>query len=312
MQPRPLVSIIIPAFNAEKTIRNAVDSVLQQTITDLEVIVVDDASTDGTCQVVEGIADSRVRLLRSASNVRQAAARNTGIRHANGRWLAFLDADDEWVPDRLEHLLRASGGTECYIADWFAPCCARSNGRLKPVETPPLPATTSPDAFDITDFLKYDRCVYPMVPRGALDRNNIEFPEWGSGGDWIFLIARLSACGVKGKLVHRVGYLYRVTGSHDGSTLRGIEEQLRVQEFLASDTKLPEEARIRLKSGVPGIRKRLIVAALREGKWSKLAHYASKNPGDVLILPVGVFRFLRRRLRYSRAYRNLGVHENLG
>jgi 4-alpha-glucanotransferase len=90
-----------------------------------------------------------------------------------------------------------------------------------------------------------------------------------------------------------------VTGTHDSSTLRGIEEELEVAEFLAKEPEIPETAKARLRQQAPAIRKRLIVAALRERKWKKLAHYARRNPGDLLGLPGSVLRYLQRRVQYS-------------
>jgi|YelNatPaOPRAMG01_1025707.scaffolds.fasta_scaffold74401_2 glycosyltransferase involved in cell wall biosynthesis len=302
MPSDPLVSVIIPAYNAEKTIRNAIDSVLRQTISDLEVIVVDDASTDGTAPAVEAIPDRRVRLLKSACNLRQAAARNLGLRHARGKWVAFLDADDEWVPDRLEYLLAEAGDeADCFIVDLSAKSVEGPGGRLSPIAQTAHLRERLTENFGFEEYLNLRMDVKPIVTRDAFTRHQIQFPEWGSCGDWAFLIARLSASGSRGKLVHRVGYLYRVTGFHDSSTLRGIEEQLKVQEHLAADPDIPQAARDLLKQGAPGIRKRLVVAALREGKWRKLAHYVRQNPADLLILPGSVLRFLWRRIRYEIA-----------
>lgn len=95
----------MPAYNAEKTILNAIGSVQTQTYENFEIIVVDDGSIDGTCQVVERLAgyDSRIHLLRMAKNSGSPAApRNIGLRHATGRFIAFLDADDKWKPLKLE------------------------------------------------------------------------------------------------------------------------------------------------------------------------------------------------------------------
>jgi glycosyltransferase involved in cell wall biosynthesis len=97
---RPLVSVIIPAYNAERFVRAAIDSVLAQTYTHLEVIVVDDGSKDGTRAAVQAYGE-RVRYLRQ-ENARQAAARNRGIAETRGELLAFLDADDVWREDKLE------------------------------------------------------------------------------------------------------------------------------------------------------------------------------------------------------------------
>ena len=98
----PLVSVVIPAYNASRYIRTTVASVLQQTCAALEVIVVDDGSTDGTPEAVREIADDRVRVV-TRPNGGPAAARNDGIRAARAqRFIAFLDADDAWDSDKIE------------------------------------------------------------------------------------------------------------------------------------------------------------------------------------------------------------------
>jgi len=94
----PQVSVIIPAFNASNYIERAIESALNQTYTPLEVIVVDDGSTDNTTELARRYP---VRIVRQ-SNQGPAAARNHGARIARGGWFAFLDADDSWSPDKLE------------------------------------------------------------------------------------------------------------------------------------------------------------------------------------------------------------------
>lgn len=95
----PLVSVIIPAYNCAAYIRDAVDSVLAQDYPSIEIIVVDDGSTDGTAAALAACGD-RVRVL-SQANRGCAAARNLGIAHAAGRYVAFLDGDDAWWPGKL-------------------------------------------------------------------------------------------------------------------------------------------------------------------------------------------------------------------
>jgi len=101
MSDTPSVSVVIPAYNRADTIRTAIDSVLTQDHADLELIVVDDASTDGTARAVRAIDDPRLRLVSHATNRGAGAARNTGIAEARAPWIAFQDSDDEWLPRKL-------------------------------------------------------------------------------------------------------------------------------------------------------------------------------------------------------------------
>jgi len=96
------VSVIVPVYNGSQDLRETIESVLQQTFTDFELLVVDDGSTDSTADVIRGYAerDSRVRLV-SQPNQGVAAARNTGIQESRGEIIAFLDHDDLWLPDKL-------------------------------------------------------------------------------------------------------------------------------------------------------------------------------------------------------------------
>ena len=103
-----LVSVIIPTFNSGERIADTLSSVFSQDMTDLEVIVVDDGSTDGTPERVSGL-DERIRLVRQ-TNQGVAAARNAGLEHAKGRFIAFLDHDDIWHPQKLSAQLNALMG----------------------------------------------------------------------------------------------------------------------------------------------------------------------------------------------------------
>lgn len=96
-----LISVIMPAYNAEKYIETAINSVIDQSYKEWEIIVIDDCSTDNTCKIVQGIDDVRIRYIRNSVNLGAAESRNAGIRKAQGEWIAFLDSDDCWEKDKL-------------------------------------------------------------------------------------------------------------------------------------------------------------------------------------------------------------------
>ena len=105
----PQVSVVIPVHNRPVAVRCAIDSVRAQTCQDFEIIVVDDGSTDDTIAAVEAIGDPRITLVKHQRNLGASPARNSGIRAGSAPYVAFLDSDDEWLPTRLEKLLRVFG-----------------------------------------------------------------------------------------------------------------------------------------------------------------------------------------------------------
>lgn len=96
------ISVVIPTYNRADLVGKAVRSVLGQTYQNFEIIVVDDASKDGTEEAVRSIKDPRIKYIRHAENQGGAAARNTGIQNSASEFIAFLDSDDEWLSDKLE------------------------------------------------------------------------------------------------------------------------------------------------------------------------------------------------------------------
>ncbi|MFI5323865.1 MAG: glycosyltransferase family 2 protein, partial [Thermodesulfobacteriota bacterium] len=101
----PRVSVIIPTYNRLILLKNSVSSVLSQTYRDFELLVIDDCSTDDTYDEMAKIADKRVRYIKNTSNKGISATRNIALSNTNGKYIAFLDDDDEWMPDKLEKQL---------------------------------------------------------------------------------------------------------------------------------------------------------------------------------------------------------------
>lgn len=103
MQQKELVSIVMPSYNTGKLISRSIQSVQNQTYYNWELIIVDDCSTDNTDKIIQSfLEDSRIRYLRNTKNSGAAISRNRALREAKGRWIAFLDSDDLWMPEKLQ------------------------------------------------------------------------------------------------------------------------------------------------------------------------------------------------------------------
>lgn len=101
-----LVSIIMPSWNTARFIRESIDSVRNQTYTNWELLIVDDCSTDNTDEIVASYSDERIRYFKNEKNSGAALTRNRAMREARGEWIAFLDSDDLWTPEKLERQIR--------------------------------------------------------------------------------------------------------------------------------------------------------------------------------------------------------------
>lgn len=185
------VTVIIPTFNHARHLGGAIRSVLGQSHPDFAVIVVDDGSTDDPAAVVRAIADPRVQLVRQA-NAGLAAARNTGIRHAAHPFVAFLDADDEFLPDYLRQATAAFGRLP---ADFGIIACNRIRCDQDGVRLPERKAATGRDR-EITarDLLFRNRFVAEVVARREIfDRCGLFDTSLRSSEDrdmWLRVAAR--------------------------------------------------------------------------------------------------------------------------
>ena len=130
----PVVSVVLPTYNRESSLSAAVRSVLEQSFCNLELIVVDDGSTDGTARLLAEINDERLRVLALPTRTGAPAARNRGIEIAEGRYVAFQDSDDIWGADRLASQVKALDEAEPDVAVVYGRTIRR--GRGKELEMP--------------------------------------------------------------------------------------------------------------------------------------------------------------------------------
>ncbi len=108
-----LVSIIMPSFNTAQYIWDSIKSIQAQTYSNWELIIVDDCSTDNSLEIIRGFNEPRIILLQNEKNSGAAISRNYALREAKGKWIAFLDSDDIWVPEKLEKQIRFMESNDC-------------------------------------------------------------------------------------------------------------------------------------------------------------------------------------------------------
>lgn len=295
MTAAPRVSVIVPAFNAAQTIRETVDSILAQTVQDIEVIVVDDGSTDGTIDVVRGFGDERVRLVEQ-HNGGAAAARNTGIGRAAGTWVAFLDSDDLWLPEKLERQLAELERTGM---DAALTSVVLVDANLAPLEV--RHSTPSDDL--LMDFLSFRNLPAVMdtliVRRSRLEQVGRFSADLVILEDWDLLI-RLARNGG----VHPVTEPLALYRQHPGNRSRDlsihIEPGFKVLGRLFADPTLPAHVRRRRRLIYGRFYAMLSGGAFKVRDWPEALRWGvralrsdPRTAGYLLALPL---RAVRRRL----------------
>lgn len=248
-QENVCVSVIIPTYNRARYVAQAINSVLAQTVTPEEIIVVDDGSTDNTQEVLKRFGD-RIRYI-SQNNAGPGIARNTGIKSSQNEYIAFLDSDDLWEPNRLERQLAAAERYQHAPVLWF------SDFKVLRADATLLPSKW-----------KQDGIFCPDQTEGVLERPN----EWLGGGyviwtssvlakreallsvglydarreaeDWA-LYVKLARIGSFGFVVEPLFTMRRFGDNANIQSVRAIREMINILENLMNDVELSEAARAR-------------------------------------------------------------------
>ena len=244
------VSIVIAAWNAQGFILTAINSALSQKGVSVEVIVVDDASTDNTCNVVESISDFRVKLLRSEINGGPGAARNIGFAEARGKWIAVLDSDDSMNQNRLKNMLSEAPEGADVLIDNF--CELNSDGVISGpfYSNTELPLGKLNLSFFIKTNLVFTSVkstgyVKPLFKNEFVKNHCIKYwPEVKIGEDYYFLASCL-AYGATVEVLEQAGYIYTIRDDSISSKLevKHVDKLLDfderfVQEYHLSDLEL--------------------------------------------------------------------------
>jgi succinoglycan biosynthesis protein ExoO len=217
MTVAPLVSVVMPACNAARTIGEAIRSVLDQSQPDLELIVCDDVSADDTVRLAQAFDDPRVRVIRNERNLGPGPTRDRAIEASRGEWIAVIDADDVWVPGRLARLLDAAGsGPPRMVFDDIQMCHDSPYGlvpwrRLRGARAFGAVGGRAIDV-PIGRFIADERLlIKPIIPTRAIHANGLRHGERRFPADIVEIVVKLAALGLPLRYVPEPLYLYRIT-----------------------------------------------------------------------------------------------------
>ncbi len=223
----PTVSVVIPTYNRAHIVGRAVKSVLGQTYQDWEIVVVDDGSKDDTRAAVEAFHEPRIRFIAHERNQGQCAAWNTGINAARGKYVAFLDSDDEWLPEKLAKSVEAFGKHDERVGLVYSgKMLLEENGTVLGVRTPTLQGNVH-DALLAWDFI--GSCTRVVVRRDVLRQVggfDLSLPSCDDWDLWIRVSKVSEVAAIEECLVKR----YLGPDQLSGSLKRIYEGKVRVIE----------------------------------------------------------------------------------
>lgn len=253
----PAVTVIMPSFNSAQTLRESAQSVLDQTVSSLELIIIDDCSQDATFSIADEIAvhDARVRVIRRQERGGPAAARNTGIAAASGRYLAFCDADDLWLPQKLERQIDLAARTGAGLV-YSAYCRVDAD-----FEAAAGGLTTNDRVIHVPTDVTYSRLLRSNVIgclTAVVDTTRtgpVSMPDLPGAEDWALWL-RVVRNGAAAAGIDEPLALYRAArpGSHSASrwrAVRAVWHVLRREEGLS----LPRAAGHLITDALAGLRK---------------------------------------------------------
>jgi succinoglycan biosynthesis protein ExoO len=212
MLQQPLVSILTPAYKAEPYIGQAIESVLAQTMPDWELIIVEDCSPDNTAQVVERyLDDPRITLIHNEQNLGANGSRNRALEVAQGKWIALLDADDWYEPQRLERLVQFAEANHCKAVIDLRRCFYEGTGQTKIARISSVyPNPKVPKEYSVYECVNGHIVEKPLMLHEIIRTHNLRYTQGIlRGGDFLFQIQYLYRAGSLW-VIPEVLYNYRI------------------------------------------------------------------------------------------------------
>lgn len=309
------VSVIMPTYNAESTVLGAVNSILDQTVKNLELIVCDDRSTDGTREVLSSIDDPRLKMLWNDRNLGPGPSRDVAIAASSAPWLAVIDADDEWTHNRLERMLLAAGDRDDIVVFDDLMMCHDSRGAMVPWKA--LHGTTAFGAtgkgardIEIEQYILAPRLlIKPLIPARIVRTLGIRHSERRFAEDAEFFL-HLAMAGLRYRYLPEPLYLYRITPG--SATAQAGDRTLMRQcmEFCAGLDGWPQSTKQAFESKIEMLRRNEVLYAIaddvRRGDWVAACRRGISSPAALKMLPGRLIRqigYQMHRIAHNGAVR---------
>ncbi len=283
-----IVSIILPVYNGEKYIGQAIRSVLNQTFKHFELIIVDDASTDNTVEMICKYKDPRIKLEKLGMNKGPSTARNVGLRLAKGKWVAFVDADDAWHKERLKKLLAAAEKySHSFIGSDVMVCFSGENNELIPWKSKCKERSINTYFMifpKVLDLVKNGFDVSPIFPAEILNKFNVKFNQKYRGNEWLEFMLHFYKLGFFLVVINDPLYYQRITKGSLSSSYKGIVNELGMSKYIQSLDWIDESVKLVLQEKRKITEYRLLTSALREKRWKKALYHVFNTPKSLLYL----------------------------
>lgn len=285
-----LISVVIPLYNKAHTIVHTLSTVLHQTYQNFEIVIVDDGSTDDGVQLLnDNFSDSRIRII-SQANAGVSAARNRGIEETEGDWIAFLDADDEWIPTYLEYVSRAiqSNNEAQIILSGRYSQNILTNQRSTNIPSRykdrvvPIDFFENPHVFmHISATVVKRECLFPCEQWNRF----IDGQRYNE--DFTFLFRVVMHCQ---HVIYIAKPISIYNGNVDGQATSSIGEECRIKDGILFRNSVWEEYSSMVKSSN---KKKFKIFMKYELRHSILVHLKHKNYKDLNVLINGLSRFCK-------------------
>lgn len=301
------VSVIIAAYNVEKYIARAIHSALDQAGVDLEVIVIDDCSTDQTRTIARNINDPRLRLICLSQNGGPGASRNAGLAAAQGDWIAILDGDDAFAPGRLARMIQIAGPQNADIVVDNLMTLHEGEETQKPMFDTDYFATLDP--LTLAKFIAGNPSFFggvalgylkPLFAASFLKAYQLSYdPDIRIGEDYL-LMARALAEGARCVIDPNPGYLYTVRSgsiSHrlkpdDMRRIESLDQKFQAEHPLSGEAQTAQTSRTRhIREALAFT---LLVEAIKAGRVRDALRAVHMAPRSLLLLRLPVASRLRR------------------